>query len=231
MLRPWSIVVSLAALVGGLCAVVSSSDALADSKVLARGRVETPEYTVVRQGAGFELRSYEKRLVAEVEVTGDPRQATNAGFRLLAGFIFGNNMRAEEVAMTAPVDRRAASAEKIAMTAPVDRQRRGDRWIITFTMPSKYTLATLPRPKDPRVQIRELPALTLAVRQFSGSPDEEGVQKEIAALRQAVLAAGLEVVDAPPVFSRYDPPWTPGFMRRNEVMFEVAAEPVPAPAK
>jgi len=232
MLRPWSIVVSLAALVGALCAVVSSSsDALADSKVLARGRVETPEYTVVRQGAGFELRSYEQRLVAEVEVTGDPRQATNAGFRLLAGFIFGNNMRAEEVAMTAPVDRRAASAEKIAMTAPVDRQRRGDRWIITFTMPSKYTLATLPRPKDARVQIRELPAVTFAVRQFSGSPDEDGVQKEIAALRQAVLAAGLKVVDAPPVFSRYDPPWTPGFMRRNEVMLEIAAEPVPAPAK
>lgn len=221
MPRPWSFV-ALAALAGALILLVSPTAARGDSKLLARGRVETPAYTVVKQGAGFELRAYAARLVAEVEVTGDPRQATEAGFRLLAGFIFGNNTRAEEVAMTAPVDRRAAS-EKIAMTAPVDRQRRGDRWIVTFTMPGKYTQATLPRPKDPRVQIRELPAVTFAVRQFSGAPDEQGVQQEIAALRQAVAAAGLAVVDAPPVYSRYDPPWTPGFLRRNEVMLEVAA--------
>lgn len=221
MPRPWSIV-ALTALAGALIVLVSPTAARGDSKLLARGRVEMPAYTVVKQGAGFELRVYAARLVAEVEVTGDPRQATDAGFRLLAGFIFGDNTRAEAVAMTAPVDRRAAS-EKIAMTAPVDRQRRGDRWIITFTMPSKYTQATLPRPKDPRVQIRELPAVTFAVRQFSGAPDEQGVQQEIAALREAVAAAGLAVSDAPPVFSRYDPPWTPGFMRRNEVMLELAA--------
>jgi hypothetical protein len=227
MLRPWSLVVSVAALVGAVTVLVSANESRADSKLLVRGRVEQPAYTVVQRGEGFELRGYGKRLVAEVEVTGDPRQATDAGFRLLAGFIFGNNVRAEEVAMTAPVDRRAVS-EKIAMTAPVDRQRRGDRWIITFTMPGKYTLATLPRPKDARVQIRELPAVTFAVRQFSGSPDEQAVQKEIAALRVAVAAAGLAVVDGPPVFSRYDPPWTPGFMRRNEVMLEIAAGPVAA---
>jgi len=223
MLRPWSILVSLAALAGAV--FVFTNESRADSKLLVRGRVEHPAYTVVKRGEGFELRGYAKRLVAEVEVTGDPRQATDAGFRVLAGFIFGNNVRAEEVAMTAPVDRRAAS-EKIAMTAPVDRQRRGDRWIITFTMPGKYTQTTLPRPKDARVQIRELPAVTFAVRQFSGAPNEQGVQKEIAALRQAVAAAGLAVVDAPPVFSRYDPPWTPSFMRRNEVMLEIAAKPV-----
>jgi hypothetical protein len=222
MLRPWSLVVSLAALAGAVTVFASANESRADSKLLVRGRVEQPAYTVVRRGEGFEVRGYGKRLVAEVEVTGDPRQATEAGFRLLAGFIFGNNVRAEEVAMTAPVDRRAVS-EKIAMTSPVDRQRVGDRWIVTFTMPSKYTLATLPRPTDARVKIRELPEVTFAVRQFSGAPDEQGVQQEIAALRQAVAAAGLAVVDAPPVFSRYDPPWTPSFMRRNEVMLTIAA--------
>jgi len=223
MSRCWSIVASLAALAGAVTVLASPPDALADSKLLVRGRVEKPTYTVVTRAADFEVRRYAPRLVAEVEVTGDPRQASEAGFRLLAGFIFGGNIRAEDVAMTSPVDRRAAS-EKIAMTSPVDRRRRGDRWIVTFTMPSKYTLATLPRPNDARVQIREVPPAHYAVRQFSGAPDEAGVQQEIAALRAAVAAAGLKTVDAQPVFSRYDPPWTPAFMRRNEVMLELAGQ-------
>ena len=215
---------TLAALAGGLAAGAAPPDALADSKLLARGRVEMPAYTVEARAAEFEVRRYEPRLVAEVEVSGDAREAANAGFRLLADFIFGNNTGAEAVAMTTPVDRRPGSAETIAMTSPVDRQRRGERWVITFTMPRKYTRATLPRPKDARVQIRELPSTRYVVRRFSGAPDEEGVQAELAALRAAALAAGHPLTEGPPVFSRYDPPWTPAFLRRNEVMLAIAAE-------
>lgn len=222
MLRTWSTLAAVGAAVGALVSVTHSSDALADSKLLARGRVEHPSFTVVEQGAGFELRRYQQRLVAEVEVRGEPQQAANAGFRLLADFIFGNNTRAEEVAMTAPVDRRAAKPEKIAMTAPVDRRAAGDRWVITFTMPSKYTRDTLPRPNDARVKIRELPAAVYAVRRFNGSPDEDGVQAEITALRAAAMAAGHTLAEAPPIYSRYDPPWTPALLRRNEVMLPIA---------
>lgn len=228
MPRFWSTVAALGAAAGALAGVVMSSEALADSKLLARGRVEHPDFTVVEQAAGFELRRYAPRLVAEVEVRGEPQQATNAGFRLLADFIFGNNTKAEEVAMTAPVDRRAAKAEKIAMTAPVDRRSRGDdRWVITFTMPSKYTRDTLPRPNDARVKIRELPAAVYAVRQFTGAPGEQGVQAEIQALREAVSAAGHTPADEPAIYSRYDPPWTPAFLRRNEVMLAIARTRAP----
>ncbi|WP_293246055.1 heme-binding protein [Nannocystis sp.] len=212
----------------GLGAVMAS-DALADSKLLARGRSEQPAFTLVERGAGFELRRYEARLVAEVEVSGDPETASNTGFRLLAGFIFGGNTRAEKVAMTSPVDMRAAGEpEKIAMTAPVDRQRRGERWVVTFTMPSKYTRETLPRPNDARVQIRDLPAVSFAVRRFSGAPDDAEVASEVTALRAALALAGHSVRDTPAIFSRYDPPWTPAFMRRNEVMLELTPDPVAA---
>lgn len=206
MPRPWSTLVAVGVTVGVLAGVTRPSDALADSKLLARGRVEHPDFIVVERGVGFELRRYQPRLVAEVEVRGAPQQATNAGFRILADFIFGNNTRAEDVAMTSPVDRRPA----------------GDRWVITFTMPSKYTRDTLPRPNDARVRIRELPAAIFAVRQFTGSPDEDGVQAEITALREAVVAAGHALAEAPPIYSRYDPPWTPASLRRNEVMLPIA---------
>lgn len=215
-------------LILGLSALMTS-DALADSKFLARGRAEQPAFTLVERGEGFELRRYKARLVAEVEVTGDPQTASDTGFRLLAGFIFGGNTRAEKVAMTSPVDMRAiGEPEKIAMSAPVDRQRRGERWVVTFTMPSKYTRETLPRPNDPRVQIRELPAVSFAVRRFSGVPNDAAVASEVAALRAALALAGHSVRDTPAIFSRYDPPWTPAVMRRNEVMLELTPDPVHA---
>jgi len=212
---------ALTALVGAL-----APDALASSKLLARGRVEIPEYAVIEARDDFEVRRYAPRLVAEVEVEGDPKRATNAGFRVLADFIFGANTRAESVAMTAPVDRRPA-AESIAMTAPVDRRQAGERWVISFTMPSKYTLATLPRPNDRRVSIRELPATMYAVRRFSGAPGEEAVRGEMEALRAAVLAAGLRPTGAEPIYARYDPPWTLGMMRRNEVLLELVDPAAP----
>lgn len=162
-------------------------------------------------------------------MTGDSRTASEAGFRLLAGFIFGGNTRAEKVAMTSPVDMRTTGQPaKIAMTAPVDRQRRGERWVVTFTMPSKYTRETLPRPNDARVQIRELPAVTFAVRRFSSAPDDAEVASEVTALRAALALAGHRVRDTPAIFSRYDPPWTPAFMRRNEVMLELTSDPTRA---
>lgn len=221
MARTWLPWAGGALALTALLGAVVPPDALAASKILARGRVEQPAYAVVDARPDFEVRRYEPRLVAEVEVEGDPGRASNAGFRLLADFIFGGNTRAESVAMTAPVDRRAAS-ESIAMTAPVDRHKAGDRWVIAFTMPSKYTRDTLPRPNDRRVRIRELPAVTYAARSFSGAPGEDFVRGEMEALRAAVLAAGLQPAGAEPIYARYDPPWTPGFLRRNEVLLELA---------
>jgi len=212
------------ALVGLIAAGTLIAGALTFApKAIARTQVETPKYTVEATYPSFEVRDYEPRLVAEVTVTGSPSQATNAGFRLLADFIFGNNSKRTEVAMTAPVDRTASEA--IDMTAPVDRTAVGDSWVVAFTMPSKYTLATLPTPNDPRVRIRELPGQRYAVTRFSGTPTEPAVERKIADLVARIDAEGLPRTGATPTYARYDPPWTPGFLRRNEIFVELSTPP------
>lgn len=201
---------------------------LVASQTFARGDIESPRYEVVSTHDGFEVRRYASRLVAEVEVTGNGREASNAGFRLLADYIFGNNTARSSIAMTAPVDRRATS-EAIAMTAPVDRRAvegedDDERWVITFTMPSRYTLDTLPVPNDARVHIRELPPTHHAAVRFSGAPSEARVRERMAELARAVEAAGLEAAGVPPTYARYDPPWTLPMLRRNEILLELRVD-------
>jgi len=182
-------------------------------------KIEIPKYTVERTLETFEIREYPSRLVAEVQVTGSAKQASNNGFRILAGFIFGGNTSQTAVDMTAPVDLR--ESETIAMTAPVDRRRDGERWTVTFTMPSKYTAQTLPVPSDDRIVVRELPAKRYAAVRFSGAPGERALQARISEFETAVSAAGIETAGSAVIYSRYDPPWTLPFLRRNELMLEL----------
>ena len=195
-------------------------------QALARGRVETPKYVVEATYGAIEVRRYEPRIVAEVAVTGTGKDASSAGFRVLADYIFGNNESQAEIAMTAPVDRSASASESIAMTAPVERSEvaGGESWIVAFTMPSKYTLETLPKPRNSSIRIRELPPMRYAVVRFSGAPAEAKVQARTQELLVAVEAAGLRSSGAAPSYARYDPPWTPSFLRRNELSVELAAQ-------
>jgi effector-binding domain-containing protein len=192
--------------------------------------IETPRYSVeaaaTAEASGFEIRRYEPRLVAEVEVQGDPERATNAGFRILADFIFGNNTAEAEIAMTAPVEQ--TRSEAIAMTAPVDRTASADQpdtWVVAFTMPAKYTRESLPKPNNAEVKIREIPGKRYAVVRFNGAPREAVVAQRMADLIVAVDAAGLQRTGAPPTYARYDPPWTLGLLRRNEIFVELVAAP------
>lgn len=181
----------------------------------ARNRVEQPKYQVVAEHGSFEVRSYEPRLVAEVRVQAKTAElATNAGFRVLASFIFGNNEARGEIAMTSPVGR----SQSIDMTAPVGRKTDIDgSWTISFTMPSRWTLETLPKPKDPRVKIRQIPARRYAVRSFSGSPGPEKVDARETELRDWAREAGYRPTGEPAAYNRYDPPWVPAFARHNEI--------------
>lgn len=181
---------------------------------------EEPGYTVVEQSGDFELRAYSPMIVAETMVSGPMDDASSAGFRLIADYIFGNNTsragEQEEISMTAPVTMKAES-EKISMTAPVSMERAGDRWRVHFVMPSQYNLDTLPTPNNPAVSLREVPASQYAVIRFSGLVGE----KKLAA-KTAELMAWLQSKDIKPIgqpeLARYNPPWTLPFLRRNEVM-------------
>ena len=191
----------------------------------AMARIEEPAFDTVKSSGDFEVRHYAPRIVAQAEVEGDLWGASNDGFRVIAGYIFGNNVSvtgggAEKIAMTAPVTTEPV-AEKIAMTAPVTMERTGEaageRYRMHFVMPARYTMATLPRPKDERVKLLELPPQRMAVAKFSGLSGEGKVKEKTDELLAWVRAEGLEVA-GPVQLARYDPPWTLPFLRRNEVM-------------
>ena len=190
---------------------------------------EEPKYTLLEKSEPFELRSYAPLIVAEVKVEGDLDAASNQGFRLIAAYIFGKNQVAEKISMTAPVGIESAEpnqSAKIAMTAPVSiegnkaNEGASGQWTVSFVMPSEYTLASLPKPLNSQVKIREVPAEKRAVITFSGIYNEEKVQEKTQALREWMKTKNLRPASEPQ-FARYNPPWTLPFMRRNEVMIRV----------
>ena len=182
--------------------------------------VEEPAFKQVLREGNFELRDYPAVVVAEVTVTGDQKEAASQGFRLLAGYIFGGNKRRQSIAMTAPVAQQAAS-EKIAMTAPVAQtQTTTGTWVVRFTMPSAYTLQTLPVPDDARVELRNIDPARFAVLRFSGLAQSGDVEERSSELLVQVTSRRLRALGSVSL-AQYNPPWTLWFMRRNEVMVEV----------
>lgn len=186
----------------------------------AQADTEEPRFTVVDKIGVIEVRQYGLRLAAEVIVQGDEESARSDGFRLLADYIFGNNTARTKIAMTAPVAQERS--EKVAMTAPVAQTRDGSGWRVRFFMPSKYTRETLPQPNNPKVQIVEVSAETMAVLRFSNSRSAEAIAKQTAALLRGLEGSRWTAAGAP-VTWLYDPPWTLPFFRRNEVAVPVQA--------
>lgn len=183
---------------------------------------EEPRYTVNLTDGQFELRDYPEMVAAEVSVSGDRAQASSEGFKLLAGYIFGGNTKKQSIAMTAPVVQAPNESEKIAMTAPVLQTGQAGSWTVRFVMPSRYTLDTLPKPNNPLVRLAAVPATRLAVVRFSGLAREDDIATQTGLLQSFITSHQL-VALGQPVLARYNPPWTPWFMRRNEIM--VAVQP------
>jgi hypothetical protein len=181
--------------------------------------VNTPKYDIVSSDDSIEVRRYEPLIVAETKVTGAFGDAANIGFRRLANYIFGGNKAQTKIAMTAPVAQ-TASSEKIAMTAPVAQSEVDGAFVIAFTMPAGYTLATLPIPNDPSVTLRAVPAQQVAAIRFSGFWSESRYKEHLTILQDWMRAHGLTPA-APPTWARYNPPWTPWFLRRNEILIDI----------
>jgi len=182
---------------------------------------EEPAFVVALHEGEFEVRDYPTLVAAEVSVTGSRNEASRSGFRMLAGYIFGGNTRRQSIAMTTPVVQQRAAGQSIAMTAPVIQAGKAGDWSVRFVMPRAYALETLPTPNDSRVHLVSLPASRSAVVRFSGLAQPDEVERKTRKLeafmeRQHLRAAG------PASLARYNPPWTPWFMRRNEVWIPVA---------
>jgi hypothetical protein len=182
-------------------------------------KVEEPKYRVVEKDGNIEVRDYEPMIVAEAEVTGEQNKALGVGFRVIADYIFGNNASSQKVAMTAPVTQQRS--EKIAMTAPVTQQSDGSNGRVRFVMPAGYTLLTLPKPNNPAVSLKQIGSKRFVAIRFSGFTGEANLARHAAELHAFVSARTLRTLSAP-TYAFYDPPWTLPFLRRNEVMVEIA---------
>jgi len=196
--------------------------------------IEEPKYEVIVSDAQFEVRHYAPVLIAETIVEGDMDAASSKGFRLIADFIFGNNQQVDsdkkaKIAMTAPVTVEPQSS-KIAMTAPVTVEpqtaetsmKKAKTWRINFVMPSQYTLANIPKPKNNAVSLREVPSKYFIVHKYSGFNTVSRVQTKTDETVEWAIKRSYKMIGRPQL-SRYDPPWTLPMFRRNEIMLEIAA--------
>jgi hypothetical protein len=180
--------------------------------------IEEPKFKVISQVDEIEIRQYEPMLVAETLVNSDFEKSGSQAFRILADYIFGNNQSQTKISMTAPVTQ--SSSEKIEMTAPVGMSKKGEGYLIQFTMPQKYTLATIPKPNDPRVQLTEIPARKIAVFGYSGSWSEERYQDKLSHFKDLLQKNKLKSVGEP-VFARFNSPFMIWFLRRNEIWIQL----------
>jgi hypothetical protein len=179
---------------------------------------EEPSYRVITQSEPFEIRQYPPLIVAQVEVPGDLSEASSAGFRLIANYIFGNNISVRDGGLTTA----EPAPEKIAMTVPVIAEGKGDKktWLIQFVMPKQYTMDTLPKPNNPQVKLVPIGPQKLAVVRFTGFVGDEKVQEKTAEL-MAWIQSRNEVVSGNPRLARYNPPWSIPWMRRNEILIPI----------
>lgn len=194
---------------------------------------EQQPYELVQRFAHFELRRYPAYVVAEIEVNTTFDRAGNAAFRPLFNYISGSNNARQKLAMTAPVIQETGPSQKLAMTAPVlqsgplpGKEDPAD-FVVAFVLPAGVSAETAPVPADPQVKIRTVPGSLAAAIRFSGSGSETAFERRNNGLQAALVLAGLTAA-GPPRFARFDPPFKPWFLRRNEVVQDVEP-PHPAP--
>lgn len=190
------------------------------------GDYEEPRYTVLEahEDEAIEIREYEPMVIAEVTVDGDRGEAGNKAFRILAGYIFGDNRAKEEIEMTAPVthEPREQKSIKIEMTAPVTQEpldAAQQTWDVAFIMPARFTLETLPEAMDERIRFREVAPHRAAAITFSGNWDRKRFEEKRAQLEQFLQENGYDYDVYQYAF--YNSPMTPSFMRRNEVLYRI----------
>ena len=183
---------------------------------------DEPEFKTILKDDKFEIREYAPKIIAQVEVFGDFDDASSKGFKILADYIFGNNISKDgksRIEMTAPVEMEPLS-QKINMTKPLLTEGNDNNWIISFIMPNEFTLETLPKPNNKSIKILSLPKEKYAVIVFSGLVRESSYLEKEKLLNQFIEEKKLKTSGKIKI-ARYNPPWTLPFFRRNELMIKV----------
>ena len=184
--------------------------------------VDEPDFNSTFKDNNLEIREYAPKILAQVSVNGDFDEASSNGFKLLADFIFGNNISADgssKIDMTAPVVMEPLS-QIINMTAPVVTEGNNNEWIVSFIMPKEYSLSTLPKPNNKNIIISSVPAEKYAVIVFSGLVRKSNYDEQVNLLENFIVKRKLKTI-GPVQIARYNPPWTLPFFRRNELMIRI----------
>ncbi len=200
---------------------------------------ESPAYTLEEKDDQFEIRRYPDYILAQVDVESDYNGAVSIGFRILANYIFGGNKKRKSIPMTTPVSEErikgsekipmaapvtqesSMDSEKISMTAPVSKEKMGEKiHRISFTMPSKYTLESLPEPDDPRIKFKEVKNQKTAVLRFSGRVKMKLAYEKMEEMRKWLAKNNLNP-ESNFIVAQYNNPAVPGFLRRNEILVEI----------
>ncbi|MGZ4864260.1 MAG: SOUL family heme-binding protein [Halobacteriota archaeon] len=188
--------------------------------------VESPSYNVEKKEDSFEIRAYASYIIAQVDVESDFDAALRTGFEILAHYIFGGNKKRESISMTAPVSEEIpmmapVTSEKISMTAPVtEEQTAGGAYRVSFAMPSKFTLETLPEPQDPRITFKVVEGRRTAAIRFPGCVHGKLATQKIEELREWLSRNGI-TPKSNFVVALYNPPFIPGIFRRNEIIVDI----------
>jgi len=186
---------------------------------VAVSRIETPSYTVIKKARGYEIRVYDSHIMAQTQVTGSLNEARSKGFRIIADYIFGNNLRSEKISMTAPVVEQPS--QKIAMTAPViSTLEESNSRTISFILPREYTLDTLPKPNNPLVTISEMPRHTVAALRFTWYPTASRINQKKAEL-MALLKRDHKTITGSTQVAQYNPPLSIPLLLRSEILIPI----------
>lgn len=188
----------------------------------AKADYEEPKFKILKEykDKDIEIRKYEPYLIAKTEVTGDRKESINKGFRVLADYIFGNNTVKQKISMTAPVTQQ--ESVKMAMTTPVTQQQTADdnKWVVTFKMPNKYDLENIPKPNNDKVILEKIESYKAAAITFSGLSSQGNLEEHEKELFSFIKANKLKIIGMP-YKAFYNPPWTPWFLRRNEIIVQI----------
>ena len=183
---------------------------------------EEPEFKLISEEGEFQTREYDPKIIAQVEVEGDFDEASSKGFKLLADYIFGNNLldgASKKISMTTPVEM-SPLAENLLMTSSVMDDQVNNNWSINFVMPQEFSLDTLPKPNNSQVNIIEVPKEKYAVIVFSGLVRESSYAEKAELLSNYLKENSFKQQGAIKI-ARYNPPWTLPFFRRNELMVRI----------
>jgi len=170
--------------------------------------IEEPDFKILVDEGGLEIRSYEEYLVAETAVEGSFDTASRKGFRRVAGYIFGENKNS------------IGQSEKIKMTAPVTVKPDNEDWVLHFVMPSNYDMSQLPVPNNNSILLKKIEAHLAAVIIFSGFTTDAKIQNKTEELKVWLEKRNYKIA-GPQQIARYNDPFTLPWLRRNEIIFKV----------